>query len=160
MLKIDKNLINAALHARNNAQSPYSKYSVGAAVQSKSGAIYAGCNVERCSYTQTTHAEQNAIDNMIAAEGSVKIERIVIVAAPADVRCALSDFENSIINTIMTGGCCGHCLQIIWENCYNDTAVEIYFLRQDATITATTIGTLLPYPFGPSDLGIYYGEII
>lgn len=150
------NLIKYALSARNNAQAPYSKYKVGAAVLSAKGNVYAGCNVERCSYTQTTHAEQNAIDSMITSEGPTKIEKIVVVAAPENIILNLEDFVHEPISTTMSGGCCGHCLQIIWENCFNDKNLEIYFLSHDKKITQTTIGTLLPFPFGPADLGIYY----
>ena len=152
----DTHLLSCAIKARNNAQAPYSNYKVGAAVTSARGNIYGGCNVERASYSQTTHAEQNAIDTMITAEGSVKIEQIIIVAAPATVPLELTDIQENAIKPFANGGSCGHCLQIIWENCYSDKQVPIYFVNQDLTIMATTIGSLLPFPFGPSDLGIFY----
>src|SRR5438093_333612 len=69
---------------RLNAQAPYSKYFVGVTLQSESGAFYSGCNVERGSWTQTTHAEQNALDSMVAREGSVKVAKLALIGAPAD----------------------------------------------------------------------------
>jgi len=79
---------------------------------SESGTIYTGCNVERSTYTQTTHAEQNATDNMVAAEGPAKIVAMAIVGAP----------ERADIWNVERFACfaCGHCLQIIWENCLAD----------------------------------------
>ncbi|MDP2735925.1 MAG: hypothetical protein Q8P12_07020, partial [bacterium] len=62
----EQKLIYKALSARLKAQAPYSHYWVGAAVRSESGQIYRGCNVETASWTQTTHAEQNAITSMVA----------------------------------------------------------------------------------------------
>lgn len=146
------NLIRAALAVRNNAQAPYSRYHVGASVLSISGAIYAGCNVERCSYSQTTHAEQNAIDSMIASEGPTSIAALAIVAAPADTHFDIEKFQNKqAIESPPPFGCCGHCLQIIWENCEGNKTIPLYFVEQ-AQIYQTTIGKLLPYPFGPSNL--------
>jgi cytidine deaminase len=154
---IDYELIQQAIAVRNNAQAPYSGYHVGACVKSQAGVIYKGCNVERVSYTQTTHAEQNAVDSMVAGEGPAKIQAIAVAAAPADCNLDMSDFADAeIIYGAPQGSCCGHCLQIIWENCLNDKDVVVYFVNRDKKIYVTTVGTLLPYPFGPCDLGIDY----
>jgi cytidine deaminase len=152
--KQQRELLQLALKARFNAQVPYSKYAVGAAVLSSNGKIYFGCNVERCSYTQTTHAEQNAIDSMIAHEGSVKIMSIVIVAAPADQKIDIPEILE--LSESAMPGICGHCLQIIWENCCDDPHVSILVLLANGALVSTTIGRLLPMPFGPSNLGISY----
>ncbi|MEX2437805.1 MAG: hypothetical protein WD449_00965 [Candidatus Babeliales bacterium] len=88
--KQQQELLRLAVKARSNAQAPYSHYAVGAAVLSQNGGMYSGCNVERCSYTQTTHAEQNAVDTMIAHEGSVKIEAIAVVGAPQSEQISLT----------------------------------------------------------------------
>lgn len=150
-------LIQTAITARNNAQAPYSKYHVGAAIRSTQGAIYAGCNVERCSYTQTTHAEQNAIDSMIATQGPAQITHIAVVAAPQNKIITVQDTQKvSIVHTPPQSACCGHCLQIIWENAGDNPQIPIYFFFGDDKIFATTIGVLLPFPFGPSNLGISY----
>jgi len=148
-----ENLILTACNVRNNAQAPYSNYFVGAAVLSENGDIYGGCNVERCSYTQTTHAEQNAIDSMVAAEGPVKIAALAVVAALQGISIKPENFEkHAFVHDAHTRGCCGHCLQIIWENCNDDASVPLYFLKEDGKIYQTTIGTVFPYPFGPRDI--------
>ncbi|HRN78266.1 MAG TPA: cytidine deaminase [Candidatus Dependentiae bacterium] len=150
-------LMHAAIKARNNAQAPYSTYHVGSAIRSAQGNIYAGCNVERCSYTQTTHAEQNAIDSMIAAEGPACITHIAIIAAPQRKIITLQNIQDaSVINTPPQSACCGHCLQIIWENAGDNPDIPMYFFFGDNKLYTTTIGTLLPFPFGPSNLGITY----
>lgn len=159
----EQHLLSAAAKARLNAQAPYSKYLVGAAILSNRGTVHCGCNVERCTYTQTTHAEQNAIDNMVAELGSAKIEAIALVAGPAD-----ADFSNvpAMINYARDKTIsdlrevpipCGHCLQIIWENCWGDPNVRIIALAPNGEVVVTTIGDAFPMRFGPDDLGINYG---
>ncbi len=155
MKMLDYQLIQRAYAARNNAQAPYSKFYVGCAVRSVGGSIYTGCNVERASYSQTTHGEQNAIDSMVAGEGSVKIKTLAVVAAAANKTVAMPN-ELSEIAYGPVPCCCGHCLQIIWENSFNDPSIEIYFIGVENRIHVMTIGQLLPYPFGPHDLGISY----
>ena len=78
-------LFKLAVEVRSRAQEPYFKFLVGATVESESGKIYLGCNVGRATGTQTSHAESNAIDSMVAAEGSVKIKRLVVAGAPMGV---------------------------------------------------------------------------
>src|SRR5258708_2112597 len=78
----ERDLVTQAIRVRDHAQAPYSHYHVGAALRSATDHIYVGCNVERASYTQTSHGEQNAIDSMVAAEGPTKIAAMAIVGAP------------------------------------------------------------------------------
>lgn len=141
------------MHVRCNAQAPYSKYMVGAAVLSNKGTIHVGCNIERCTYTQVTHAEQNAIDSMIAALGPAKIEKIAIVGAICHAQIALTGKTDDFANIA-----CGHCLQIIWENCFQDEKVKILSLEPQGMVAVTTIGDLLPFKFGPGNLGIFYDK--
>ena len=58
---MNEDLIEAAKSARNNAHAPYSKFYVGAAIRTPSGAIFAGCNVENVAYPEGTCAEAGAI---------------------------------------------------------------------------------------------------
>jgi cytidine deaminase len=57
----NKDLIEAATVARSAAYAPYSKFAVGAAVLTKSGKIFSGCNVENISLGLTICAERSAI---------------------------------------------------------------------------------------------------
>ncbi|CAN5925628.1 cytidine deaminase [soil metagenome] len=59
-------LVQAAKAVREHAYAPYSKYPVGAAIATKSGAIYVGCNVENASFGGTICAERGAIMQMVA----------------------------------------------------------------------------------------------
>lgn len=58
---MDRELYDAAVKARKNAYCPYSHFAVGAAVRTKDGHIFTGCNIENASYGLTVCAERNAI---------------------------------------------------------------------------------------------------
>lgn len=148
LLYSDRELVFLAKQAQANSQSPYSGFKVGAAVLNISGDVSLGTNVERCTYTQTTHAEQNAIDSMVSQHGPIAIDSLAINA----VNCE----NNFLIDEVKLEDLifpCGHCLQIIWENCLNADVKIISYLGNDL-VAMTTIGSLLPVRFGPSDLGI------
>ena len=90
-------LIRSALQVRLQAYAPYSKFAVGAAVQCKSGALFAGSNIENISYGLTICAERIAIGRAIAA-GEREFVAIALVA--------------DTIEPIMP---CGACRQILAE---------------------------------------------
>ena len=71
-------LVRAAEAARRHAHAPYSRYRVGAAVETDDGAIYAGCNVENASYGLTICAERAAVCAAGAA-GARRIRRAVVI---------------------------------------------------------------------------------
>lgn len=155
----ERELIHSALLARQNAQARYSNYWVGAAVESESAWVFTGCNVERCTWTQTTHAEQSAIDKMVCAEKSAKIKRIAIVSGPKDLEIVWppADVTDEMLEKWVVSVPCGHCLQIIWENCHGEENVEILnYNPATGAVTKITIDNAFPFRFGPKDLGVDY----
>lgn len=126
---VEKNAIEAAWRAWDNAYSPYSKFKVGAAVVSAAtGRIYSGCNVENSSYGATICAERNAIITAIAAEGRIGIDMLVVVSDddPPAPPCAV-------------------CLQVIAEFARPDSEVILVSLKGDKH--RYKFSELLPKPF-------------
>ena len=120
-------LIDTARAVRENAYAPYSKFKVGAAIRSTSGAIYAGCNVENVAYPEGTCAEAGAIAAMIAA-GDTRIAEIAVIAdSPKPISC------------------CGGCRQKIAE--FADGSVVVTLTTVDGVTAQTTVADLLPGSF-------------
>ncbi|PLX37992.1 MAG: cytidine deaminase [Hyphomicrobiales bacterium] len=76
---MSNDLFEAAKAVRKRAYAPYSKFAVGAALRTPSGAIHAGANVENASYPEGCCAETSAISQMIAA-GETKIAEVLVIA--------------------------------------------------------------------------------
>ena len=72
-------LLSMARQARENAYAPYSKFAVGAALQTKGGRVFCGCNVENLSFGLSCCAERNAVFAAVA-EGEREFDAIAIVA--------------------------------------------------------------------------------
>ncbi|MEZ4286754.1 MAG: cytidine deaminase [Polyangiales bacterium] len=125
--EIDWNaLLSEAKRVRQNAYAPYSRFQVGAAVLTESGAIYAGCNVENASFGGTICAERNAITTAIAAgEDSI---------------LALALFTDTDAPTPP----CGMCRQVMFEF-GRGTVVRSY--GANAQFIETTTEALLPAAF-------------
>jgi cytidine deaminase len=95
----DKRLLEAATVARLRSVAPFSKFLVGAAVQTREGKIYTGCNIESASYSSTVCAERVAIWKAVS-EGERNLTNLAIV-----------------VDTEPLTPPCGSCRQIIWEFC-------------------------------------------
>src|SRR5215207_1639331 len=93
----EKELVEAAIEVRTRAYAPYSNFKVGAAVRTKNGKIYTGCNVESASYGLTVCAERVAIWKAVS-EGEKEFEEVAVVADTEELTPP-----------------CGVCRQIIWE---------------------------------------------
>ncbi len=74
----DEELIETAREYRNRAYCPYSGFQVGAAVLTKKGNVYGGCNIENASYPLTNCAERTAIFKAVS-EGEHDFEAIAVI---------------------------------------------------------------------------------
>lgn len=126
-------LVQAALDARARAYAPYSRFAVGAALRSESGAIHAGCNVENAAYPQGSCAEAGAISAMVLA-GEQRIAEIVVAGAGAEP-CTP----------------CGGCRQRLREFGSPDLVVRIVDEAGRERLTRR-LAELLPDSFGPEHL--------
>ncbi len=125
-------LFQAARDVRLNAHAPYSKFLVGAALRTKSGRVFAGCNVENVAYPQGTCAEAGAIAAMCAA-GEREIAEVLVVAdSPLPVTP------------------CGGCRQKLAE--FAGPAVVVIMAGLEGERLRMTMGELLPGAFGPEHL--------
>jgi cytidine deaminase len=119
-------LVEAARRARERAVAPYSGFKVGAALLTKDGRVYGGCNVENASYGLTVCAERVALLKALS-EGEREFAMIAVVA-----------------DTDRPTPPCGPCRQLLWEYC-GDIPVVM------ANLTAVTMRhqmrELLPLPF-------------
>lgn len=126
----DAELIEVAKKYRERAYAPYSKFQVGAAVLTKSGHVYGGCNIENASYPVTNCAERTAIFKAVS-EGEREFEAIAIVADTP-------------------GPCapCGMCRQAICE--FRIGRVIMANLKGDSK--AVRLEEILPFAFTENDL--------
>jgi cytidine deaminase len=98
-------LIQAARKARENAYAPYSHYDVGAAVLTKSGKIFSGCNVENAAYPSGLCAERVAIFKAVS-EGERELIALAVVTSNA-------------------GSPCGACRQVFSEFAQDDAEIVL-----------------------------------
>jgi cytidine deaminase len=123
-------LIAAARRAQSRAYAPYSRFHVGAALESVDGAIYAGCNVENASFGLTICAERAAVCAALAA--GVREFRRAVVVSDVDPPAAP----------------CGACRQVLAEFGL-DLPIEGIGRTQSVS---WTLAQLLPAAFGPEQL--------
>ena len=123
-------LTELARAAMENAYAPYSGYCVGAALLTKSGKVYLGCNIENASYSPTNCAERTAFFKAVS-EGEREFAAIAVTGGKGGV---------------VTGRFppCGVCRQVMQEFCQPDFL--IYLGNADGYETVT-LQELLPYGF-------------
>lgn len=123
----DRELINAAFKASENAWAPYSGFKVGAALLCSDGTVYTGCNIENASFGATICAERVALSKAIS-DGRRKGFVMLAVAADSETYCMP----------------CGMCRQFISEF---SSDIEILSARGDGRYTSYRLSQLLPHPF-------------
>ena len=131
-----KELAKTALQAKLTAYAPYSKFNVGAALLTKSGKIYTGCNIESAAYSPTNCAERTALFKAIS-EGEREFVAMAIAGSP----------ENQLPDYCYP---CGVCRQVLKEFVADDFVLVI--AKSDEDFKIHSFIELLPYGFGASDL--------
>lgn len=125
-------LIKLAMEARGKSYCPYSGFAVGAALQTKEGKIYQGCNIENAAFTPTNCAERTAFFKAVS-EGEKEFCRIAIVGGKKDGVLELTSP-------------CGVCLQVMQEFCDPD-AFEVILATAEEKYEILKLRQLLPYGF-------------
>ena len=133
----DRELIDLAIEARNNAYTPYSDFKVGAALLSKEGKVYKGCNIENAAYTPTNCAERTAFFKAVS-EGGTDFKTIAIVGG----------YDKDGLKFCPP---CGVCRQVMMEFCESNK-FRILLLDEDDEIKSYLLKDILPFGFGPKNL--------
>ena len=119
-------LVAAARRAREHAVADFSHFKVGAALETDTGEIITGCNIENATYGLTVCAERVAIFKALS-EGRRAFTRIAVVA-----------------DTQEPTPPCGACRQIIWEFCGD---AEVIMANTTEVTALLRMKDLLPLPF-------------
>jgi cytidine deaminase len=135
----------AAKEACAAAYQPYSKYRVGAAVLTAGGDVFKGCNMESANY-DGTHAEESALAAMVVAGWRDPILCVCVAGLEGD-------------EPRLGTASCGKCRQILFEF-HSLSGQEIWIpidcsrIQPSMPIGLVKISELLPYSFGPADIGV------
>jgi len=131
---MSQELVATARAARERAYAPYSGFKVGAAVETGSGTIYGGCNIENASYSLTICAERVAIFKALAA-GEREVTALAIVSEPGAPPC-------------------GACRQVLAEFAPRPEEVTVVVVNGRGEERRFTLAQLLPEHFSGEDLGL------
>lgn len=131
-------LIDTAIEQLKFSYTPYSNFKVGAALLTKSGKIYTGCNIENASYTPTNCAERTAFFKAVS-EGVRDFQAICIVGGKDG---KLTEYTAP----------CGVCRQVMMEFCDPKT-FQIILAVDKERYEIYTLEELMPLGFGPLNLG-------
>ena len=127
----NKELVLKAIDAKKNSYSPYSKFSVGAALLCDDGEVFTGVNVENVSFGLTNCAERTAFFKAIS-EGKRGFAKIAIAGG----------------DTYLPP--CGACRQVMAEFCDKD--FEVIFAKNENDYIIKTLGEILPFSFSEEDM--------
>ena len=129
----DTELIKIAKEMMKQSYAPYSHFNVGAALLTKDGKVYTGCNIENASYPATICAERTAIFKAVS-EGERQFDGIAIAGG---LYGNVKDYCAP----------CGVCRQVMREFC--DGSFRVILVNDAGEIMAYTLEELLPLSFGP-----------
>ena len=124
-------LVKAAKDARRRAIPPYSGFKVGAAIRTKDGVIYSGCNIENATLGLTVCAERVALFKALS-QGARRFSEVVVVTAAERPTPP-----------------CGACRQLLWEYCGD---VPVHLVSTKGPRKTFGLAELLPYAFDKRDL--------
>ena len=122
----DRELLQKACDASENAYAPYSGFHVGAALECEDGTVFTGCNVENAAYGDTICAERTAIVKAVS-EGRRSFRRIAIYAEGK--------------NYCMP---CGSCRQVMAEF---SPEMEVLCAKAGGSYVSYPLSRLMPYSF-------------
>lgn len=134
--------IKAAIEVMKNAYAPYSHIRVGAALITRSGEMFSGCNVEGADY-DVTHAEESALSMMVKAGKRVPIYLVVVAT-----------FESDDAQLVSVPPC-GKCRQKLMEFAqFGETDLRIIVDWTEEHYEYVLLSDLLPNTFGPRSIGV------
>ncbi|OGN04907.1 MAG: hypothetical protein A2831_02520 [Candidatus Yanofskybacteria bacterium RIFCSPHIGHO2_01_FULL_44_17] len=173
---LEKTLLERAFKVHLKAQAPYSHFQVGCSLATTfSTKLFDGCNIENANWSETGHAEENAISAAVCELGPCPIKELAVIGAMSGhaLSWPIPELDWSLDSTIHLIGklripnlssSCGSCLQKIAENCFDDTGLfdpHVPLLVYDVSkkiIFRTSIGNAYPMPFLPQHLGVNYAK--
>ncbi len=129
-------LTEVAFEAQKKAYVPYSGFRVGAALLTKDGKVYTGCNIENAAYGPTNCAERTAFFKAVS-EGDLEFEAIAVVGGDGNGLCAP----------------CGVCRQVMAEFC-DPEEFKVILGKKDGDAEILTLKELLPLSFGKKNLNV------
>lgn len=130
-----EDLVELAADARKNAYAPYSRYRVGAALLTRSGRVYTGCNIENATFGATVCAERVAMWKALS-EGEREFDMMAVVTSNGAMPCGL-------------------CRQVLAEFA---PEMPLVIASLDGSQQQVTVADLLPYHFRPEDVVPELGE--
>ena len=128
----DQELVKKAFDMHQFSYVPYSHFPVGAALLTREGQVFTGCNVENAAYGSTTCAERTAIVKAVS-EGCREGWTAIAIAGKGEDCCWP----------------CGACRQMLYEFA---PELRVLAARGDGSFQAVPLSELLPYGFGPKSL--------
>ena len=135
--KLAEEMIEPAIGQLQYSYTPYSGFKVGAALLTKDGKFYTGCNIENAAFTPTNCAERTAFFKAVS-EGEREFRAICIVGGKDGV---LTEYAAP----------CGVCRQVMMEFCDPET-FQIILATGKEQYEIFTLKELLPQGFGPTNL--------